>query len=702
MIPEKVHSILRGAPMRSGGTSIALLLFISLAVRLHGQSSATSHTGAVQLESTLGNATVALSGPWRFHIGDDMAWAQQGFDDSDWGTIDLTPRGSSVDDELGTGGLVKGWTGQGYPDHAGFAWYRLRVNVHNSHGRLAIKMPNDFDDAYQVYANGQLIGQFGKFGKHGVTAYSSLPIAFRLPPDASNGLMTIAVRMWMDSATPFNFPDAGGMHEPPILGRTGVISALVREDQTETVIVLFSGCVELLILFLALTVAVMLFWMDRTEPAYLWFSAVCGLLIFSVSFILLINFSARIGQTTAVVLMDVINSPLQLGLWIVFWAFWFRRGRMALLHRVVWGQVLLLMICTTMLRPPLYGQIVLVHALFFLQPIALTLKLTLAITLFVITFQGIRKQKTEGWLAFCAVLLVAISMLQHELPLLHVETRFLLLGFNISLGTIATIFSLLLITALVLHRFLQTQRRREQWKTEIEQAQQVQHVLIPDELPTIAGFAIESEYRPAREVGGDFFQIMPGQEPGSALIVVGDVTGKGLQAGMLVAVIVGALRTAAQYHSDPLPLMNALNDQLSSRGGAVATCQILRITSSGDVTLANAGHLAPYLNGVEMPMEGALPIGMLPEADFSVMHFHLALGDTLMLMSDGVAEAQDEHKNLFGFERIRELLQQQISAATLASAAQEFGQEDDILVLRIQRQPESEGFIEGVTTLAAT
>jgi serine phosphatase RsbU (regulator of sigma subunit) len=195
---------------------------------------------------------------------------------------------------------------------------------------------------------------------------------------------------------------------------------------------------------------------------------------------------------------------------------------------------------------------------------------------------------------------------------------------------------------------------------------------------------------------------MPGQEIGSALVLVGDVTGKGMQAGMLVALIVGAFRAAAQYHSDPLILLNSLNDQLSSRGGASATCLILRITSDGDVTLANAGHLAPYLNGAEIDMEGALPIGVLAEADFPVMHFHLEPGDTLMLMSDGVAEAQDEHKNLFGFERIGEMLQRPISAAALASAAQAFGQEDDILVLRIQRKVHSESLRNAGAILAVT
>jgi stage II sporulation SpoE-like protein len=263
-------------------------------------------------------------------------------------------------------------------------------------------------------------------------------------------------------------------------------------------------------------------------------------------------------------------------------------------HRIVWGLALLLIIGTAMLRPPLCGQTVPVGARIYLFPIMETLKLALAALLVAITVRGIRRQKTERWLALATVLLVAVSLYQRELRVfLHVKVIFDVMGLAISLGTIATIFSLFLITIMLLRRYLQTQRKREQWKTEIEQARQVQHVLIPEELPKIAGFAIESEYRPAREVGGDFFQIMPGRELGSALIVVGDVTGKGMQAGMLVAVIVGAIRNAAQYHSDPLTLLNSLNDQLSSRGGAIATCLILRIAADGEVTLANAGIWHP-------------------------------------------------------------------------------------------------------------
>lgn len=84
-------------------------------------------------------------------------------------------------------------------------------------------------------------------------------------------------------------------------------------------------------------------------------------------------------------------------------------------------------------------------------------------------------------------------------------------------------------------------------------------------------------------------------------------------------------------------------------------------------------------------MEGALPLGVIAETEFPILCFKLALGDTLMLMSDGIAEAQNEHGSLFGFERIDEMLRNPTTAATLATAAQDFGQEDDILVLRIER-----------------
>jgi serine phosphatase RsbU (regulator of sigma subunit) len=121
------------------------------------------------------------------------------------------------------------------------------------------------------------------------------------------------------------------------------------------------------------------------------------------------------------------------------------------------------------------------------------------------------------------------------------------------------------------------------------------------------------------------------------------------------------------------------------QGRGLATCLALRIERDGSAALANAGHLPPYLNGRELAIEGALPLGAIPGTEFPVLNFKLTETDTLMLMTDGVAEAQDAEGRLFGFDRIAEMLHKGIAAAALASAAQAFGQEDDITVLTVAR-----------------
>jgi serine phosphatase RsbU (regulator of sigma subunit) len=83
-------------------------------------------------------------------------------------------------------------------------------------------------------------------------------------------------------------------------------------------------------------------------------------------------------------------------------------------------------------------------------------------------------------------------------------------------------------------------------------------------------------------------------------------------------------------------------------------------------------------------MEGALPLGAVPGITFPLLRFKLAEGDSLMLMTDGVAEAQDAQGHLFGFERVGQMLRQGVAAATLAAAAQDFGQQDDITVLTVR------------------
>jgi serine phosphatase RsbU (regulator of sigma subunit) len=218
---------------------------------------------------------------------------------------------------------------------------------------------------------------------------------------------------------------------------------------------------------------------------------------------------------------------------------------------------------------------------------------------------------------------------------------------------------------------------------EMASAREIQQYLIPEKLPPTPGLAIHSVYQPAREVGGDFFQVLPDARDSSTLIVIGDVAGKGLRAGMLAALIVGAIRTAFQFTPDPSRILSLLNERLQGRG--LVTCLAMRVDRDGRAEIANAGHLPPYVNGKELALDGALPLGAFPSASFPVTRLQLREGESLLLLSDGVVEARNPSGELFGFDRAAAISTE--SAETIARAASTFGQEDDITVLTLALLP---------------
>jgi hypothetical protein len=669
--------------MKRSSIWVAGVLFLCGMLGHAQQAAPGDRQSAVQVQ--LGDSAVDLFGPWRFHVGDDPAWAQPGFDDAGWEAVDLHAPDDPPHPELGTSGFAPGWTTKGHPSYFGYAWYRLRVKVQGANGRLALKMPDSFDDAYQIFVNGQEVGQFGHFGRHQEWAYPSQPRGFPLPPGLQDGVAEIAIRMWMDSGTRFTGPDVGGLHGPPTIGTARSIADQVALDWDILDHQIGSGFLEMLVLLLALTVAVTHFVLDRSERAYLWLALVCLATLLSNLVMQIGNFTATLSTTAVLLSRDVVLAPLRIGFWVFFWATWFKLRMPAWFHRCVWALVGLLAFDTLLLRPPLHGQLVPVHDSVVLSPAALGLKVGLAVLLFWVTYRGIREDRAEGWFALPAILLAVVANYHNELRAAHIHVDYLVLGYSVSLSQISIMLSLLLVTVMGSGRFLRAQREKVRYRLEVEQASELQRVIVPRDAPQIPGLRIESEYRPSREVGGDFYQIVPDRADGSVLIVVGDVTGKGLLAGMLVALIVGVIDTAAKESVDPVLLLQNLNDGLCDRGFATATCLALRICADGTVTVASAGHPPPYLNGNEMDMPGALPLGMLPGIVYEPVEYRLRQGDTLTLVTDGVAEAQDEDGALFGFERISEMVSRASSAATLADAAQQFGQEDDILVLRVER-----------------
>lgn len=219
-------------------------------------------------------------------------------------------------------------------------------------------------------------------------------------------------------------------------------------------------------------------------------------------------------------------------------------------------------------------------------------------------------------------------------------------------------------------------------------ARSVQQILIPDQLPSIPGLTIESAYLPAQEVGGDFFQILPihnAAEPErpSAFIVLGDVSGKGLKAAMTVSLIVGTLRASAGHCAGPAQLLGEVNRSLLGRSDGFVTCLVLMVRSSGKLTVANAGHPNPYLNGVEIQTEANLPLGLDAAVRYSEFTLQLDPDSSCTLVTDGVVEAISPSGELYGFERTLAISKQ--SAKTIAETARRFGQQDDITVLSMSR-----------------
>ena len=664
---------------------LALFLMISACAGLRSQETLPN---AVPV--TLGQSVVALTGPWKFHVGDKPQWADPNFDDSAWDTMDLKPVPGSVVPYLGSSGFVAGWTARGYAGYSGYAWYRLRFNLQGAppdqmpaaNARLALKMPESVADAYQVYVNGQYIGEFGRFKPQSVTPFLTQMRVFSLPAgiDArKGGTMLIAIRMWMDPSTMLTYPDAGGMQGTPVLGLDPAIHTLLRLGQGDLNRALASAFLEGAILLVALLVAFTLHGLDRGEPAYLWLGLIWIATLFydSITTVLAYYTTWTAGNTT-IFFQDAVLAPVIIGMWVLFWAHWFRLGKIARLHRLVWPLVLLLALGVAMLRAPLYGRAVPVHAEVWLLPVTVTCKLLLGALIVWVTYQGIRKDPTEGWMALPAVVLAAISLYQEELLVLHAPVSFVPFGYELSLAQIASMLLLGIITILMFRRFLHTQRLREQWKVEMEQARQVQSLLVPAAATITPGFAVESVYLPASSVGGDFFQVRPGED-GSLLIVVGDVSGKGLKAAMTVSAIVGALRGCAVRA--PAEVLAYLNRVLHGQISGFATCAVASIAADGTMTIANAGHLSPYRNGKEMTVASGLPLAIAAESSYEESHHKLALGDHLTFISDGVIEATNGKRELFGFERAEEISNQ--PAAAIAEAAQRWGQEDDITVLTL-------------------
>jgi serine phosphatase RsbU (regulator of sigma subunit) len=247
----------------------------------------------------------------------------------------------------------------------------------------------------------------------------------------------------------------------------------------------------------------------------------------------------------------------------------------------------------------------------------------------------------------------------------------------------------------------QLRMMRQSIEQELRVARSIQQASLPREVPTLDGWRITPFYRPAREVGGDFYDLHPLSEGGLGL-VVGDATGKGVPAALVMSTTCGMLRLAAQSSSSPGEMLQRVNEALfpyiPANMFVTCFCAILD-PRTGDLIYANAGHDLPYLhrNGdAEELRARGMPLGLIPGMSYEEGEVSLREGESVLFYSDGLVEAHDPKGEMFGFPRLRVLVAEHAEERSLGDFLLEelytfvgegWEQEDDITLLTLERSP---------------
>jgi sigma-B regulation protein RsbU (phosphoserine phosphatase) len=648
--------------LRVGVSSFSVLLAsLVLWLFLFG---AISGLDAQSFNLQAGREPVAsLDGMWRFHTGDNSAWKDSTFDDSQWGLL----RSNEV------------WDQQGYKNYSGFAWYRFTVEVPDGSRNWSIYL-GPMETGYQLFVDGRLAGSFGPIlnSQNFVIASRSFEIS---PSPSGPRTLHFAIRMWHSPVWAGYAP--GGFYGSSYFGDSQLIAQraeLERSIQWNAVVNEYAYGVLSTVVGL---VVLALFFIRREEREYLWFALLLlanaldiglsisrvlaliplpvfdfidglvqsGALFAALAFFSMVLRTSRSSSWWLVACPLFIN-PLTVFLYVFHISSVAIAGltaALAMLPATVW-------ILLTLLQRALQRDR---DAIILLVPTVLWQGFPFIDSILLITWQ-------LGWQRWAA---------HWTLPLL---TRPFVLMPGPAVGTIF-IFALLLF---LIRRFSLARQEGARLASEFESARNIQSLLFPEKSPATPGFDIESVYLPANEVGGDFFQTIPGDDA-SLLVVVGDVSGKGLKAAMTVGAIIGALRGCPLRR--PAEVLIYLNRVLHGQIAGFVTCTAALIAADGMMTVANAGNLAPYRNGQELDIASGLPLGITLDTNFFESTFQLNRGDRLTFVSDGVVEATNEKHELFGFERTQVISEQ--SARAIADAAKLFGQQDDITVVTLTLTP---------------
>jgi predicted ester cyclase len=252
-------------------------------------------------------------------------------------------------------------------------------------------------------------------------------------------------------------------------------------------------------------------------------------------------------------------------------------------------------------------------------------------------------------------------------------------------------------------RMEQERIERERIEQELRVARSIQQASLPEEVPTLEGWQISPLYQPAREVGGDFYDFHFLSE-GRLGLVVGDATGKGVPAALVMSTTCGMLQAVSEALDSISPgeVLSRVNETLLARipSNMFVTCFYgVLDPESAIFTYANAGHDLPYLwhgGAAEELRARGMPLGLMPSMSYEEKEMMLEPTDTALLYSDGLVEAHDPKGEMFGFPRLRALVAKHGEEGSLGDfcleklysfVGESWEQEDDITLLTLRRSP---------------
>lgn len=646
---------------------------------------------------------VALDKNWRVGITSDLSASSPTFDDSKWAVRDAQPSIGEVPDvdvnaPPGSAKPSAGASTAPTPPAPArrYAWFRLHIQLAPHHGPLAlfIELPVTHGTTLEVgspglspevFVNGK---QVQPEGPHADAPDEYQPISrlYNLNLDPSEASLTLVVRVIYSAFGRDAYTGFFANHTV-YLGNPVDIQ---REFNLWSDRMLFERLPELIYSILLVVLAVFLFalyFFEKGHPEYLWL-ALHELAQAPISFLEQANSTARLDVfwcDALVFQLFVISAYLFFEFLVAFLSLK-RRWYIRLLR---YSAPVLLGVGPAILLLFHNGAITLPASV-----IAVSIFWMIGCCIFVfgtLISAAVRRNFEAGlFLVPLGFSIVAIvdgvvgSALSGESGSSYISPLTFQAGpIPIHISTIGGYAGILVIVLIVFFRYLRVQRDQEHATNELAAARGVQELLIPQEKLATPGFEVDSVYSPASEVGGDFFHVQTVGREG-ILVVIGDVAGHGLKAAMNVSLLMGALRRMQERN--PARILEGLNRVLSGTD-SFTTCQALWFGVNGEMVIANAGHLPPYLNSQEIALPGSLPLGVLVEIIYEEARFFLHPGDRILLLSDGVVEARHPNGELFGFDRVRMFSQE--PAANLAEAAKSFGQQDDITVLTVRREVEA-------------